>query len=397
MPVLLMLSRPILAIVLLSTPLASGGEAGDYAAVSLGADSSGGLSSGGASPVSALSTFNIVIQPGSSLAGNSEAMAAFQRAANSWAAYISDPITVVIDADVRSFGTGQENVIGGTSSYLLVGGYSGLRDAMVADAAGDGNDSIVAALPTMSYNLNVQSMSGVNFSGNVLLTKANAKALGFSSSMLDGIVGTTTDAVIDFNSDFAFDYNRADGIAAGTIDFESVALHEIGHALGFISQTDLADQVAGFNGGIPYLTTSEGNVPLTQLDLTTLDLFRLAAGSQHGTASEFADAVRELTPGGEAVFFDGDHEYDLSTGVAWGDGRQASHWKDDGLTGERIGAMDPTIGYQQAWGLSEPDLRALDLIGYDIASLAGVPEPAAGILMGVAGCLMWRRRRAASE
>lgn len=367
-------------------------EADVFNAVNLGTGS-GGLSSGGTSAPASLSTFNIVIQPGSALASNSDALAAFQRAAASWAAYISDPVTIVIDADVHSFGSGQESIIGGASSQLLIGGYSGIRDAMVADDTVGSGSSIASALPTTSWGLNMQSLSGIAFSGNVLLTKANAKALGFSASMLDAIVGTTTDATINFNSDFAFDYDRSNGISMGTIDFESVALHEIGHALGFISQVDVADMVSGYADGVPYITTDQGNVPLTQLDLSTLDLFRLAAGSTLASDADFTNAVRQLTPGQEAVFYDGVSLWSLSTGLTLGDGRQGSHWKDDGLTGTLVGAMDPTIGYGQSFALSDADLRALDLIGYDVTPLAGVPEPGIWILGALGVFVSLRRRR----
>ncbi|MFD0894678.1 NF038122 family metalloprotease [Luteolibacter ambystomatis] len=383
---------PLIFIALLVGRLADAHEADVFNAVNL-ETGSGGLSSGGTSAPASLGTFNIVIQPGSTLASNGSALAAFQRAATSWAAYISDPVTIVIDADVHSFGAGQENIIGGASSQLLIGGYSGIRDTLVADDTAGGGGSISSALPTTSWGMNMQSLAGISFSGNVLLTKANAKALGFSASMLDAIVGTTTDATINFNSDFAFDYDRSDGISFGTIDFESVALHEIGHALGFISQVDVADMVSGYADGVPYITTEQGNVPLTQLDLSTLDLFRLAAGSALASETDFTDAVRQLTPGEEAVFFDGVSLWSFSTGVALGDGRQGSHWKDDGLTGTLIGAMDPTIGYGQSFALTDADLRALDLIGYDVASLASVPEPGIWIMGALGAFVSMRRRR----
>lgn len=302
---------------------------------------------------------NLVIQPrsGGSLASNPQALAAFNRAAATWANYITDEITVVIDADVYSFGAGNSNVIGGTTPIYLQGGYLGVGGLLVDDAADEADDGIVFALPD---NLSIRSLTGIAFSGNVLLTKANAKALGLPTSFLDGLVGTNIDAQIDFNSDFAFSYDRSTA-APGTIDFESVALHEIGHALGFLSQTDVVD-------GVPVGTDLTG----ATLSVTTLDLFRFASAGRPTNEAEFTSGVRELTPGVPAGFFDGTDFHEMSTGLALGDGRQAAHWKDGDLTGTLVGSMDPTINYGQIFTPSIADLRALDLIGYDISP---VPEP----------------------
>ena len=41
--------------------------------------------------------------------------------------------------------------------------------------------------------------------------------------------------MIAFNSAFGFDFNPGDGIDPDKTDFDTVAVHEIGHALGFSS------------------------------------------------------------------------------------------------------------------------------------------------------------------
>jgi hypothetical protein len=55
--------------------------------------------------------------------------------------------------------------------------------------------------------------------------------------------------------------------------------------------------------------------------------------------------------------------------------------------------MIPALGYQQVVGISGADLRALDVIGWEVAS---VPEPATWGL-SAAGLLAigWLRRRSA--
>lgn len=321
---------------------------------------------------------NLVIQPGagSALASNGPALAAFNRAAATWASYLQDDITIVIEANLVSFGTGHENVIGGATPIYLQGSYATVAGLLAGDAADESDDGIVSTLPS---SLSIHSLTGVAFSGNVLLTKANAKALGLPASYLDSLVNTSIDARIEFNSDFAFSYDRGTA-APGTIDFESVALHEIGHALGFLSQTDVVD---GFPIG--------SNLTGTTISVTTMDLFRFAATNKPVDGVGFTNGVRELAPGVAAGFSDGVDYYAMSTGAVRGDGRQASHWKDGSLPGNSlIGAMDPTLDYGQIFIPSLADLRVFDLIGYDIVT---VPVPAAAF--GLIGVLVFvsRRRR----
>src|SRR5262245_15282679 len=74
----------------------------------------------------------ILINPGSALAANPLALAAFNRAANTWGTLLTDPVTVTINADLASLAN--PNVIGSTSPVLLQAGYTTIRNAMVADA-----------------------------------------------------------------------------------------------------------------------------------------------------------------------------------------------------------------------------------------------------------------------
>ena len=126
------------------------------------------------------------------------------------------------------------------------------------------------------------------------------------------------------------------------------------------------------------------------LPLTPLDLFRFnaAPGFNPTTLADFTTFPRSVVPGQAAVFDDLTHEYAFSTGVSQGDGRQASHWKDDVLTGNHIGVMDPTLAREVIFPLSTADLRAMDDIGWDVA----VPEPATVVLLGC-GVLATLRRR----
>jgi hypothetical protein len=303
-----------------------------------------------------LAAFDIVLVPGDGLAANPAALAAFERAAARWKAVIRDPIVVTINADFADLGS--PSIIGQSSSFLLQGPYDLIRDAMVADA--DADDQVAASLPTAAQ-FAASLPPGFVLAGNAVGSKANLKALGFTG--LDATFGVS-DATITFNQTFAFDLDSSDGVSPGTIDLETVAVHEIGHALGFFSTVD------GIDGAVAGAVSP-----------VTLDLFRFAhRGAIPATAARFTSARRSAIPGADEVFADVESEAQMSTGVFAGDGRQASHWKDDVLTGTFIGVMDPTLASATVEPITSADLRALDVIGYDIvpASLCGAaPEPAA--------------------
>lgn len=340
-------------------------------------DTDSGLQYAG-TQTSELGSFSININAGATLAGNVPALAAFNRATQQWKNWISDPITVNIDADLASMAPG---VLGSTSSVLLLGSYTLIRDAVVADAADEADDGICASIPTVAQ-FSAFVPSGFSL-GGMSATKANLKALGFTD--LDAQFGAS-DGTITFSSNFAFDYDNSDGVPGGMYDFETIAAHELGHALGFVSEVDYADYVL--------------NLGLTEdLYPSPLDMFRFendVDGRDPATTAEFTTFPRFLVPDYDAItdqinpIFDVAAENRMSTGKYFGDGRQASHWKDNDLTGTLIGNMDPTLasGSGSIVPVNSTDLRALDLIGYEIL----VPEPATLGLLLIGGLALLRRR-----
>lgn len=332
--------------------------------------------------------FDIQINPGPTLAGNAPALAAFNRAAAQWEAYITDPVTVFIDADLVNITN--PNIIGSTGSTIYEGSYGEVRDALIADAADEPDDAITNSLPTtIAFDMPVGFglRGATNPNEAIQLTAANVRALG------QAIPSSPADATINFNQNFSFDYDPLDTnlIGSGLVDFETVAAHEIGHALGFISSVDDVDFFQALH------LTSQSIQP------APLDLFRFANGSatDPATDADFASSAfhRSLVPGVDAVFDQvlpeyGNIENRMSTGVFFGDGRQASHWKDNNLTGTLIGVMDPTLANQQVFSITADDLRVLDLIGWDVAA---IPEAQAWMFAGVASCASgagwWAKRR----
>jgi hypothetical protein len=205
-----------------------------------------------------------------------------------------------------------------------------------------------------------------SFSGVVGFTKAAAKALSDGSVDLDALRGPS-DGRIVFGPMIPFDFDNRDGITG--FDFETAAVHEIGHLLGFLSIVDSVEAQA-MNPEKP---------PAVPFPVFALDLFRFVASADgRPDALDFTQRARELEFGVEAMFDDIDHEFRMSTGRRAGDGRQASHWKADELTRVRIGVLDPTLAPGDRLSISAADLRALDLMGYELA--AGDALPAVSIL-----------------
>lgn len=323
-------------------------------------------------PAHALGLFEINLIPGPGLQANQAALDAFRRAAAEWESQISNPIRVNVTADLGTFS--DPNIIGSTGygSENLNLDYTTVRDRMVARANRPG-DSILASIPD-SAHVKAIVPTGTTFDNTTIgLTRANQKALGL-------IANPKTDTVVDgqitFNQAFTFDYDSRDGVDSNKVDFQTAAAHELGHVLGFLSDVDDFD-----NGA-------------TSDNATTLDLFRFNKLIKPTTADEFRILPRELRPGEESVTTDLANEYAMSTGQNQGDGRQASHWKDDfifdGTTfiiNPLIGIMDPTLDNGTVETVGPADVRAMELIGYD------TPEPGSVMLLAIGAIAALGRRR----
>ncbi|MDJ0901262.1 MAG: NF038122 family metalloprotease [Xenococcus sp. MO_188.B8] len=179
-------------------------------------------------------------------------------------------------------------------------------------------------------------------------TRANLKALGMIKKkdfdQLDGFI--VMNSLVN-NDSISWNYNYLEEPQEGELDFLSVALHEIGHNLGFASGVDLEnwnEQSEDFDGE-------------RISHVTTIDLFRYSLES-----SELN--INDLTFGKAAYFsIDGT----VKNGIALSNGAdyQASHWINGDLeTG--LGIMNPTIRVGERWEISKNDLTVFDAIGWDV-------------------------------
>jgi hypothetical protein len=327
------------------------------------------------SPVSAA---QIVLNDLGGVGVGSDAHRGFSIAAEFWGRRLTNDVVINLDVGFQKLAP---NVLGSTGSSsavapieVVMGQLQGLGNSQI-DAIATANLPGLTpgaygygALDVVTSGYKLPTGEGVNTATRVFdndlggnnsfldANTANLKALGFTG------FGDAADGSIQFSNEFNFDFNPADGIAADAIDFIGVAVHEIGHALGFVSGVDIYDIVGAPNGPL----SNDPALALINLNdyavASVLDLYRYSSGP--------GGTVLDWSVGGNPFFsIDGQNPFSagfFSTGRFNGDGQQASHWKDN-LPGQpQLGALDPTVAYGQMTRVTSLDLAALDAIGWNI-------------------------------
>ncbi len=340
----------------------------------------------GVSVASAQMSFNLTNGGGAT----PQMMAGFQEAGAMWGALFTDPITINVRVNAASLAVG---AVGHTETYYDPYTYTSVRAALVngKQSADDFSSSsklqagpaismlinrtannpngVVSATPYFDTGLGGPGQAGTENNSTIRVTSANAKALGL-------ILGNTAglDGIVTFSNLAIFDFDRSNGISATKVDFVGAAVHELGHLMGFVSGVDV---LVG-NGAAPGLADNKLKF------VTPLDLFRFSSRSI-GTGGDVG--VIDWADDSTKKYFSVDggvtEVSEFSTGATY----EASHWKYN----MGLGLMGPTAGAGNLLSLSSNDIRAFDVMGYDLA----VPEPSTAALLGAAcvGGLVWGRRR----
>jgi FG-GAP-like repeat len=231
----------------------------------------------------------------------------------------TNPITVNIDVGFGEIGPNNtplgSNALGESNTFFNHYTYTQVRSALVADTSSadqvSAGNSLPAADPTNG--------------GNYWVATAEAKALGLMgpSNAVDGYIG--------FSSSLPFTYDDSNGVAAGTYDFNGVALHELTEVLGrelFV-----------------------GNDGIGSNSFTPLDLFHY---SSNGVRDFSGTAAGYFSPNGGTSNLD---SFNTNPNGDFGDWA-SSAGNDSFLAFSGSGVVNT---------FSQADIREMNVLGYDQA------------------------------
>jgi hypothetical protein len=352
------------------------------------------------------SIFDFTFAPGI----NKDQMLGFEIAGAVWSQYLVDPVKINIYVEaVNNLGS---NIAGSALPGMDSKSIESITKALTADATSSYDKTAVATLAGLGKEFDVlvgynvaQDIKEVNYSTAV------GKAMGLvkaDDKKLDGYIA--------MNKNVQWNYNYSSNTVQGGVDYLSVAMHEIGHVLGFVSGVDNGDllqqeqlmleqsigsiankykdqveqalgmktndlknfvrtldnsgrkalvaqlqQITGINDDT--LNDYMKSIKKMETDyFTVMDLYRYSDDS-------FAKGMNEIGRGEEAYFSIDGGKTELGH-LADGEEDQASHWADDHDHGHEhsYGIMDPSISIGVRDFMNSLDLKALDVMGWNLNS-----------------------------
>lgn len=244
-------------------------------------------------------------------------------------------------------------------------------------------------------------VSGSNANNQTLASAGSNYASASNGFGNLGVVGTKilTNGASDLNSsafdgtvdaNFFYDWSFNDTVSNSQYDFVSTMMHEIGHALGFLSGLDSSGvSFLGANAYTPFdqfLVNGTGTTMVTG-SLTTSPSWAAASvgGTGNGNGLYFNGTNALAANGGNAV--------PIYSPTTWSQGSSASHLDDDFFKNgnEKLmnSASPPGFGIRT---LSDIEIGIFKDLGY--TQITAAPEPTRGVLFLFAvSCLVMRRRR----
>ena len=291
----------------------------------------------------------------------------FEMAAAIWSSFLTDNVTINLQIGAVDTLGDNGQAVGGAIPIFHETHYGVYQEYLEQDATSEEDNQVLDALQAGNTVDVVVDGQVVDGNTDIMLTRAQAKALGMEEALSLGNEGDDASSgtwdrnilenpdaldgyiLVNNTYDWHYDLTRESEAPEGTLDFLTMALHEIGHALGFVS---------GLDGLIDTFTLHSG-AQRTE-GFTALDLMRY---SDTSTQVENPDgSVSDLSFGGSAYFSIDGGQTSLAE-FEEGDQYQASHWQ---RFSNALGIMDPTLGYRERTDISQLDLTAFDAIGWDI-------------------------------
>ncbi|MBD2252652.1 NF038122 family metalloprotease [Nostoc parmelioides] len=328
--------------------------------------------------------FNFTYAPGTTL----NQMLGYEMAGRYWSNHLSDDVTVNIFIEPTNMLP--TNVIGGAIPGVTSQNFTTVSQKLQADATSLTDQKAVASIYNRcnststfvqqgtggyvqnnctGYNAYARHYNGGSFNtnytygvNNINLTRANAKALG----LIDG-QDTGYDAYIlvsnlgNVTQSLSWNYfsatNSSNTIPTSTLDFFSVAVHELTHTLGFISGMDSPEYT-----NLLKTTSSLSGADMSRYGYL-MDMFRLSGNSLNNLG------IPDISPGVNTMLSidSGTSKLaDLSSGntIFGGDGSQGSHWKKDATYDGIMEASLSAGGTRKL--VTNNDLTVLDALGWNL-------------------------------
>ncbi|MBD2358619.1 hypothetical protein H6G41_29105 [Tolypothrix sp. FACHB-123] len=314
-------------------------------------------------------------------------MIGMEMAANIWSQFLADNVTIKLFASTTS-GL-PKNVLGSSTPEMLKNrhSYEELHKQLSKDkkSANDfTSDKNRLKFPYLSVMLNGKVIENVD---KINMTRANAKALRFlagkDTTDFDGHIVLAKDLKNLSNvNQLTWSYNyKNNKIPPSNLDFLTTVIHEMGHILGFVSGIDNPHLEAAVRDQQHPITDDV----IDQI-FTPLDLYRFSKSSKNQAIKYDSGkyswrGIPDISIGRSPFFtFDKGNSIVQNTATGeeislGGDGVQGSHWKQG-----TDGIMNPYLQSGKRKVITDKDLTALDLMGWDVRSPAmGLSELAANL------------------